>query len=70
MKEDTRAPEEVYHTKVITTQLTHPFHQGRNDSILAKDSMISLAKILRLCCSSTREDSNYATSYFTQNILV
>ena len=48
MKEDTRAPEEANHTKVITTQLTHPFHQGRNDSILAIASMISLAKILRL----------------------
>ena len=47
-KEDTRAPEEANHTKVITTQLTHPFHQGRNDSILAIASMISLAKILRL----------------------
>lgn len=69
MKEDTRAPEEVSHTKVITTQLTHPFHQDRNDSILATASMISSAKIPRPCHSSAREDWNCA-DYFTQNISV
>ena len=39
------------HTKAIATQQTHPFHQGRNDSVLATASMISLAKILGICCS-------------------
>ena len=39
------------HTKAIATQQTHPFHQGRNYSVLATASMISLAKILGICCS-------------------
>jgi hypothetical protein len=49
---------------------THPFHQGRTDSMLATASMISLAKILRICRFSRRTDWNRATNYFTQNVSV
>lgn len=75
MKGDTRAPEKVSHTKAITTQQTHPFHQGRSDSVLATASMISVAKILGICCSFKREDWNslchpQITNYFTQDSLV